>query len=185
MRRLLGIDLGTRRIGLALADLDALRAVPLATVARGRTPAADAAAIARIAAANGVGELVVGLPLDMSGIEGPAATAARTWAAEIGARTGLDVVLRDERLTSHVAEGRAGSARRGSSGGPPGRTRRNAQRARIDRIAAAVILEDELDARRAAVVPAAEPATTPTTPPPGLPGRDRGTPDGLPGREDE
>lgn len=181
MRRLLGIDLGTRRIGLALADPDALRAVPLATVARGRTPAADAAAIGRIAVANGVDQLVVGLPLDMSGIEGPAAAAARTWAAEIATRTGLDVVLRDERLSSHVAEGRAGPARRGPSGGPPGRTRRNARRARIDRIAAAVILEDELDARRAAVVPAAEP---PTTPLPGPPGRHRGTPDGPPGQED-
>ena len=62
-------------------------------------------------------------------------------------RTGLPVTLRDERLSSHVAEARVGPARRGRDGGPPGPTRRAAHRARIDREAATVILEDELAAR--------------------------------------
>ena len=147
MRRLLGIDLGTRRIGLAIAEHGALRARPLATLGRGRSLDADADALGRVTAANGIGELVVGLPLDMSGGEGPAALAARQWAVAIADATGLPVTLRDERLSSHVAEGRVGRAKRGPSGGPPGPARRAANRARIDREAAGVILEDELAAR--------------------------------------
>ena len=147
MRRLLGIDLGTRRIGLAIAEPNAPRARPLATLGRGRSLDADAEALGRVAAANGIAELVVGLPLDMSGAEGPAALAARQWAVAIADATGLPVTLRDERLSSHVAEGRVGRPKRGPSGGPPGPARRAANRARIDREAAAVILEDELTAR--------------------------------------
>ena len=147
MSRLLGIDLGTRRIGLAIAEPNALRARPLATLGRGRSLDADADSLRRVAAANGIGELVVGLPLDMSGAEGPAALAARQWAVAIAGATGLPVTLRDERRSSHVAEGRVGRAKRGPSGGPPGPARRAANRARIDREAAGVILEDELAAR--------------------------------------
>jgi putative Holliday junction resolvase len=157
--RLLGIDPGTRRIGLALAEADDLRAVPLGTLTRSRSTAEDADRIAAIAAANGATELVVGLPLDMSGAEGPAAAAARTWAIDIGARSGLPVTLRDERLTSEVAAARAGRARRGSAGGPPGPTRRARHRARIDAASAAVILEDELEARRRTA--AGSPGTVP------------------------
>jgi putative transcription antitermination factor YqgF len=145
--RLLGVDLGTKRIGLAIAEPNALRARPLATLSRGRSLAADVAALGRVAGANGIGELVVGLPLDMAGGEGPAALAARAWAIAIADATGLPVTLRDERLSSHVAEGRVGPAKRGPSGGPPGPARRAANRARIDREAARVILEDELAAR--------------------------------------
>jgi RNase H-fold protein (predicted Holliday junction resolvase) len=57
--------------------------------------------------------------------------------------------LRDERLTSHVAEQRLGPMKRGRSGGPPSRAQRDAYRGRVDREAAAIILQDELDARRA------------------------------------
>ena len=147
MTRLLGVDLGTRRIGLAIAERDALRARPLATLGRGRSLAADAEALKRVARANGIDELVVGLPLEMAGGEGPAALAAREWAGAIADATGLPVTLRDERLSSYVAEGRVGRAKRGPSGGPPGPARRAANRARIDREAARVILEDELAAR--------------------------------------
>ena len=148
MSRILGVDLGTKRIGLAIAEPDALRARPLATLSRGRSLAADADALGRVAGSNGIGELVVGLPLDMAGGEGPAALAAREWAGAIADATGLPVTLRDERLSSHVAEGRVGPAKRGPSGGPPGPVRRAANRARIDREAACVILEDELTARQ-------------------------------------
>lgn len=147
MTRLLGIDLGSRRVGLAVAADGDLGARPLTTVARGRDNAADAATIIRIVAANAIDEIVVGLPLDMSGAEGPAASAARAWAAAIAGATGLPVRLRDERLSSHVAEGRLGPAAHGRSGGPPGPVRRAAHRARIDREAARVILEDELEGR--------------------------------------
>lgn len=148
MTRLLGVDLGTRRIGLAVAEAGEERARPLATMARRRTTAADAEALARIAASNGIAEVIVGLPLDMSGSEGVMATAARQWATAVAQQTGLVVRLRDERLSSHVAESRIGAPGRGRAGGPPGPVRRAAHRARIDREAAAVILEDELEARR-------------------------------------
>jgi putative Holliday junction resolvase len=150
--RVLGIDLGARRIGLAVADHGIGIARPLATVNRGASLDADADAIGRVCREQGATELVVGLPVDASGTEGQMAAAARDWAAAIGARLGLPVTLRDERLSSFEAERRLGRMPRGRSGGPPSRTQRNAFRARIDREAASVILQDELDARLAASV---------------------------------
>jgi putative Holliday junction resolvase len=147
--RLLGIDLGERRIGLALADAGDLSARPLTTIARGRDVAADAAALATVVGANGIGELVVGLPLEASGADGPMAIAARAWADAVAAALDLPVTLRDERLTSHLAEERLGPMPRGRSGGPPSKTQRERYRARVDREAAAIILGDELEARRA------------------------------------
>jgi putative Holliday junction resolvase len=78
------------------------------------------------------------------------ADGARRWAADLGVRLGLPITMRDERLSSFEAERRLGRMPRGRSGGPPSRTQRNAHRSRIDREAAAVILQDELDARRTA-----------------------------------
>jgi putative Holliday junction resolvase len=116
---------------------------------RARTLDADVANLARVVAANRIGELVVGLPLEArSGSEGAMATAARTWANAVAERLGLPVFLRDERLTSHVAESRLGPMPRGRSGGAPSRTQRDRYRERVDREAAAIILQDELDARR-------------------------------------
>ena len=150
---ILGIDLGERRVGLAIADAGGLAARPLTTIARARTldPADDAAVLARIAREQSVAELVVGLPLEASGTHGPMAEAATTWAQAVGAALGLPVTLRDERLSSHVAESRLGPMPRGRSGGPPSRTQRDRYRERVDREAAAIILQDELDARRARV----------------------------------
>ena len=91
---------------------------------------------------------MVGLPLEASGDEGPQATITRAWANAIAERARrYRITFRDERLTSHVAEGRLGPMKRGRSGGPPSRTQRDAHRARVDREAAAIILQDELDAR--------------------------------------
>jgi len=146
--RLLGVDLGERRIGLAIADDDGSGARPLTTLRRARTLAADVVALGALVATHRVTELVVGLPLDMRGPEGPQAAATRAWAEAVAARLELPLTLRDERLSSHVAESRLGPAKRGRSGGPPSRVQRDAQRARIDREAAAIILQDELDARR-------------------------------------
>ena len=147
MSRILGIDLGDRRTGLALADDARSPALALATIRRGRTVDDDAARLARIVAAHEVGELVVGLPLEASGAHGPQAAATRAWAEAVAARLGLPLAMRDERLTSHVAEQRLGPMPRGRSGGPPTRVQRDAYRARVDREAAAIILQDELDAR--------------------------------------
>jgi putative Holliday junction resolvase len=150
---ILGIDLGERRIGLAIAEADGLSARPLATVNRARSldPADDAATLARITREQSVTELVIGLPLEASGAHGPMAVAATSWAAAIAAALGLPFSLRDERLSSHLAESRLGPMPRGRSGGAPSRPQRDRYRERVDREAAAIILQDELDARRARV----------------------------------
>jgi putative Holliday junction resolvase len=145
--RLLGIDLGARRIGLAIAEGSGTAARPHSTLKRADEPDRDAAALDDVIAANRIDELVVGLPLEMSGAEGRQAALTRAWADAIAARLDIPMTFRDERLTSHLAEGRLGPMKRGRSGGPPGRTQREAYRARVDREAAAIILQDELDAR--------------------------------------
>lgn len=146
MSRILGVDLGERRIGVAVADVDG-RAVPLTTLRRARTVEADAATIARLAAEQDAREIVVGLPLEASGTEGAQAAVTRAWVEAVSALVPLPMTLRDERLSSHVAETRLGPMKRGRSGGPPSASQRDAHRARIDREAAAIILQDELDAR--------------------------------------
>ena len=148
MTRILGADLGERRIGLAVADRDGGRAVALVTLRR-LTPEGEAAAIARIAAEQGADELVVGLPLHASGEAGTQADITRAWVAALEPVVGLTITLRDERFTSHLAEQRLGPMKRGRSGGPPSKTQRDAYRGRVDREAAAIILQDELDARAA------------------------------------
>ncbi len=150
MTVLLGIDLGERRIGLALADSEDARARPLVTIRRGRNPAADAAALAALVDRHGIDEVVVGLPLEASGVEGQQVRLTRAWADAVGTTLGRPMSYRDERLTSHLAEQRLGPMPRGRSGGPPTAHQRNAYRARVDREAAAIILQDELDARSSA-----------------------------------
>ena len=144
--RLLGVDLGARRIGLAVGDPAVGLARPLTTIRRGTTLAADIAALERVCHEQGVVELVVGLPVEASGSEGPMAVAARVWAAGVADGLGIPMTLRDERLSSYVAEQRLGPMKRGRSGAPT-RSQREAYRERVDREAAAVILQDELDAR--------------------------------------
>ncbi len=150
MSAILGVDLGERRIGVAIAEGPGAGARPLTTLPRARTIAADALAIEALVAAHDVVELVVGLPLEAGGREGPQAAITRSWADAVvrDLPEGLTLTLRDERLSSHVAETRLGPMPRGRSGGPPTKTQRDAYRARVDREAAAVILQDELDIRR-------------------------------------
>ena len=149
MTRILGIDLGDRRIGLAIADPDG-PAMALMTLKRASTPALDGEALARVVAEQRATEIVVGLPLHASGAEGTQSELTRDWVAAAQPLVGLPVVFRDERLTSHLAEQRLGPMKRGRSGGPPTRSQREAYRSRVDREAAAIILQDELDARAAA-----------------------------------
>ena len=147
MTRLLGLDLGERRIGVAVAADDGAPARPLVTVRRGRTMAADEATLRAIVEEQHVDELVVGLPLDAAGTEGAQAALTRSWAESLERGIGRPVTLRDERLSSHLAETRLGPMPRGRSGGPPTRAQRDIYRARVDREAAAIILQDELDTR--------------------------------------
>lgn len=146
MSRLLAIDVGERRIGLALADTGTGSVKPLTTIRRADA-ARDAATLGRLAREQNAVELIVGLPLNADGSEGTQARLTREWAASITAAVGLPVVWRDERLTSERAEGIAGMPSRGRSGGPPSPAARAAYRARIDRLAAAGIAQAELDAR--------------------------------------
>jgi putative holliday junction resolvase len=97
--RLIGLDPGRVRIGVALSDVSLMLASPYGVLKRGRL-AANAAEIAAIARREGVGGLVVGLPLEMDGRFGPAAQAAKDWGLAIGEATALPVALWDERLSS-------------------------------------------------------------------------------------
>lgn len=150
MSVLLGIDLGDRRIGVACGDTATGVVSPLLTLRRG-TPLQDAATIARICEERRADTLVVGLPLHLDGSEGEQARRTRAWAAAVDPLLRVPLTFRDERLTSHSAEARLGRAPRGRAGGPPSSTARRARRARIDREAAALIIQSELDAKAAGV----------------------------------
>ncbi len=97
--RLLGIDLGTRTIGLALSDVSLMLASPYGTLKRGKLGAA-AVEITAIVGREGVGGMVGGLPLSLDGSFGPAAQAARDWLRSLSEATGLPAALWDERLSS-------------------------------------------------------------------------------------
>jgi putative Holliday junction resolvase len=146
MTILLGVDLGDRRIGLAIGDSSSGVVRPLATLRR-RTAVEDAAAIGRVCAERGAASVVVGLPLHADGSESEQSQRTRQWVAVARPLLGLPVSLRDERLTSEAAEARLGRPSRGRAGGPPSAAARRARRARIDQQAAALIVQAELDAR--------------------------------------
>ena len=100
--RLIGIDLGTKTIGLALSDLGRQIATPLETIRRVKfTP--DAQRLAALCRQHAVGGLVVGLPLNMDGSEGPRAEASRAFAVALEKATGLPVEFWDERLSTVAA----------------------------------------------------------------------------------
>lgn len=101
-QRLLGIDPGSRIIGVALSDVNVSLASPYGSIKRGRLRD-NAAEIVAIARKEGAAGLVVGWPLSMDGSVGPAAQAARDWAIALSDATGLPVALWDERLSSAAA----------------------------------------------------------------------------------
>jgi putative Holliday junction resolvase len=136
--RRLGIDVGAVRVGVALSDPDGVLATPLATVARDAEHGTDLAAIARLAAEHDAVGIVVGLPRTLAGAEGPAAVAAREFAAALTGHVGVPVVFSDERLTTVVA------TRQMRESGRKGRR----QRAVVDQAAAVAILQGWLDAHR-------------------------------------
>ena len=136
--RLLGIDLGTRTIGLALSDVSLLLASPYGTLKRGKLGAA-AAEITAIVGREGVGGMVGGLPLSLDGSFGPAAQAARDWLRSLSEATGLPAALWDERLSS--------SAVNRMLIDDLDMTRRRRGQV-VDKLAAAYILQAALDASR-------------------------------------
>jgi len=133
---ILGIDFGARRIGLAIADSLESPALPLTTIDR-VSPLRDLDRIGAAIRSRGVHQIVVGLPLNMDGSEGPMARAARNFGARLGTHLGLPVDYADERLTSFEARERL----RDRSAG-------RARKTPIDAIAATLILEEWLAAHR-------------------------------------
>jgi putative Holliday junction resolvase len=142
---ILALDLGSKRIGLAVSDRDARIAFPAGVLER-RGTAKDMARLRAIVAERGVCEIVVGLPIHMSGRKGPEAQAAGEFARKLTEATGLSVTLQDERWTSREAE----RALREMG------QRRAPKPGRVDELAAALILSTYL-ARRRREAPAAEP----------------------------
>ena len=136
--RLLGLDLGTRTIGLALSDVSLMLASPYATLKRGKL-AATAAEIRAIGLREQVGGLVAGLPLSLDGSFGPAAQAARDWLRSLSEATGLPAALWDERLSSSAVN------RMLISDLDMTRARRAEV---VDKLAASYILQAALDASR-------------------------------------
>ena len=141
--RILAVDPGSVRVGVAISDESEFLATPLVTLKPGGNLAARIVAVAREAAA---GLVVVGLPRRLDGSEGPEADQARALAAAVVV-AGLPAELWDERFTSVMALAALREAR-------PGRGRRAAaaRRADTDRVAAAVLLQSFLDGRRSRAV---------------------------------
>jgi putative Holliday junction resolvase len=142
MSRVVGIDLGTRRIGVAVSDGLGLTAQPHSTVAR-RGGLRDLQAIAEVVKACDAEAVVLGLPLDCEGEEGRAAVSARAFAERLRAALPVPVELIDESFSTVEAEQVLLEA-------DLSRARR---RQVVDRVAAAVILQRWLDDRRARALP--------------------------------
>ena len=132
--RLMGLDLGTKTIGVAISDVNRSVGTALETIKRTKFRD-DAARMAEIIADHGVGGIVVGLPLNMDGSEGPRAQSSRAYARNLSAATGLPVLLWDERLSTVAAERALLAAD----------TSRKRRAATIDKVAAAYILQGVLD----------------------------------------
>lgn len=131
---LLGIDLGSKTVGVAVSDARRVAATPLETIPRKKF-AAVAQRLGELMRGRQIAGIVVGLPRNMDGSEGPGCQAARAFARNLAERFGLPVALQDERLSTVAAEEaliEAGSSRR-----------RRAEV--IDKVAAALILRAALD----------------------------------------
>ena len=136
-QRLLGLDLGTKTIGLALSDVELTIASPLETIARVKFNK-DVQAMLAIAARYGVGGLVMGLPINMDGTEGPRAQSTRAFVRNLLPLTTMPVTFCDERMstmavTRTLLEADASRARRAKL---------------VDKMAAAYILQGALDRMR-------------------------------------
>jgi putative Holliday junction resolvase len=134
-QRLIGLDPGSKTIGVALSDVRRTLASPYGSIRRGKLRD-NAAEVSRIAVREGAGGMVVGLPLSMDGTVGPAAQAARDWTLALSAATGLPAALWDERLSSAAVNRMLIEA---------DVTRRRRAEV-VDRLAAAYILQAALDA---------------------------------------
>lgn len=142
--RVLGIDFGERRIGLAMSDASGTLATPVRTIERQDvgvdlvTLVVDA--IQEMGRDERIDQLVVGLPRRLDGRDSAQTPRVRAFAAALGSRSGLPVDLQDERLSSREAEARLALRERDW----------RKRKARLDAAAAAIMLQDWLDARSSA-----------------------------------
>jgi len=132
--RLLGLDLGTKTIGMAVSDISRSIATPVETIKRTKFTA-DIQPILKTVQELGVGAIVLGLPVNMDGSEGPRAQSTRAFARNLSQHADIPVVFWDERLSTaaierHLIEADASRKRRGEV---------------VDRMAAAYILQGALD----------------------------------------
>jgi putative pre-16S rRNA nuclease len=134
--RLLGLDLGDRTIGLALSDPGLTVASPVETIRRGKFTR-DAEALIAIIGARGVGGLVIGLPVNMDGTEGPRCQSTRQFAANLLGKIDLPIAFWDERLSTAAVQ------RLLTDEADMTRKRRGEV---VDKMAAAYILQGALDA---------------------------------------
>ena len=133
--RLLGLDYGTKRVGIAISTYEQTIASPL-SVYQVQSPSQDARFLQKVARENDCVGLIVGLPVHMSGAEGGKAREARVfgaWAAEV---TGLPVAFYDERYTSSMAEDHLLAAE----------LSKKKRKERLDKLAAQIMLQSYLDA---------------------------------------
>jgi putative Holliday junction resolvase len=135
--RVLALDLGSKRIGVAVSDLTGTVASPLTVLARSRSRRHDHERVAALVREEEAELVVVGLPLTLSGEEGPAARGARAEAEALATLIEVPIETFDERLTTVTAERALASA------GVRGPARRQV----VDKVAAAVILQSFLDRR--------------------------------------
>jgi len=134
--RILGLDVGERRIGVAVVDESVRVALPVAVVERRELPA-DLDAIARLVQEQEAEAVVVGLPISLNGSLGPQAQAVKAFGQQLSARLSLPIEYWDERLSSVEAQRRLASA---GHRGPKAKARRDAA-------AAAIVLQSYLDAQ--------------------------------------
>jgi putative Holliday junction resolvase len=142
MARVLGIDIGTRRVGLAISDASGTLARPLTTLrVTGARDAVDRVAreIARLAGEDGgLAQIVVGIPKRLDGAATDETRRAEAFVAALGACTAVPIAREDERLTSREAESRLAERERDW----------RARKLKLDAAAAAIILQDFLDRER-------------------------------------
>jgi len=134
--RILGLDVGERRIGVAIADEGVRVALPVAVVER-REPPADLDAIARLVQEQGAEAVVIGLPISLNGSLGPQAQTVKAFGQELATRLALPIEYWDERLSTVEARRRLADAGRR---GPKAKARRDAA-------AAAIVLQSYMDSQ--------------------------------------
>jgi putative Holliday junction resolvase len=140
--KLLGLDLGTKTIGVAVSDGLRYTATPLETIVRTKFTA-DAARLLELIAENSAVALVLGLPLNMDGSEGPRAQSTRAFARNLAQKTPLPIIFWDERLSTSAVTRMLIEAD----------TRRNKRAEVVDKLAASYILQGFLDRLRLAPTP--------------------------------